>query len=144
MPGTRQVPRVRDARNWLRPGCLGSRLIETAVAALAFAPAVCLADDDAAKRQFLSSCGTCHTVEPGAPNRQGPNLAGVVGRKAATVDGFKYSSALTESRFVWDETTLDRWIEDAQAMLPGTSMLYRQRDPDKRQAIISYLKSIKP
>lgn len=113
-------------------------------AALIFAPAAGAAENDTAKRQFVTSCGTCHTAEPGAPHRQGPNLAGVVGRKAATIDGFKYSGVLAASALVWDEPTLDRWIEDASAMLPGTSMAYRQRDPDKRKAVIDYLKSLKP
>jgi cytochrome c len=144
MLGTRQTTRNHDADKRIGPNRRRSRLIAAAFAAFTLTPATGHADDEAARRQFLTSCGTCHTVDPGAPNRQGPNLAGVLGRRAGTIDGFKYSSALTESRLVWDEATLDRWIEDAQAMLAGTSMLYRQRDPDKRQAIISYLKSIKP
>jgi cytochrome c len=104
-----------------------------------------LADDSAANRQqFLTSCGVCHSAEPGAPHRQGPNLNGIFGRKAASVDGFKYSEALTRSDLMWDEQTLEGWIEDAAAALPGTTMNYRQRDPEKRKMIISYLKSLKP
>jgi cytochrome c len=100
---------------------------------------------DADRQQFLTSCGVCHTAEPGAPHRQGPNLYGIFGRKAATVDGFnKYSEALARSGLTWDEETIERWIEDAAAALPGTSMNYRQRDPEKRKMIISYLKSLKP
>jgi cytochrome c len=119
-------------------------LIAALAAALKVAPTVAIAEDDGAKRQFLTSCAVCHTAEPGAPHRQGPNLVGVLGRKAATIHGFKYSPVLTGSTLVWDEATLDRWIEDAQAMLPGTTMAYRQRDPDKRKAIIAYLKSLNP
>jgi cytochrome c len=117
--------------------------VKSLTAALAVLSTSAIAEDDAAKRQFLTSCGVCHTAAPGAPHRQGPNLAGILGRKAATISGgFKYSSVLARSTLIWDEATLDRWIEDAQAMLPGTTMAYRQRDPDKRKAIIAYLKSL--
>lgn len=100
--------------------------------------------DAGAKSQYVKSCGTCHAAEPGLPHRQGPNLYGVFGRKAASLSDFKYSPALKNSGLTWDEATLEKWIEDAQAMLPGTSMAYRQRDPDKRKLIIDYLKLQKP
>lgn len=101
--------------------------------------------EEAARQQFLTSCGTCHAVERGAAPRQGPNLAGIFGQPAGKVDGFKYSPALAaETALVWDESTLERWIEDAQAMLPGTIMSYRQRDPEKRRLVIAYLKSLPP
>lgn len=95
-----------------------------------------------AKQQFLSSCGVCHTAEKGGPNRQGPNLHDIVGKAAAATPNFKFSEPLKSSGLTWDEATLDRWIEDAQAMRPGTIMAYRQRDPDRRQLIIAYLKSL--
>lgn len=94
------------------------------------------------KAQFLTSCGVCHAVEPGAPPRQGPNLAGIFGRAAGSVPDFKYSAALGAGGWVWDEATLDPWIENAQAFRPGVNMPYRQRDPDKRKAILDYLKTL--
>ena len=95
-----------------------------------------------ARQQFVSSCGTCHTAEKGGPNRQGPNVYDIVGKPAAARDGFKFSEALKNSGFVWDEATLDRWIEDAQAMRPGTIMAYRQRDAERRKLVIAYLKTL--
>ena len=95
------------------------------------------------KAQFLTSCGVCHAIEPGAAPRQGPNLAGVYGREAGTVSGFKYSDALKAGGWVWDETTLEPWMENAQAAHPGTIMSYRQRDPEKRKLILSYLKTLR-
>ena len=95
----------------------------------------------AAQKQFLTSCGVCHTVEPGAPARQGPNLGGVHGRKAGSLPDFAYSEALKTSGFVFDEATLDRWIENAQEMRPGVNMPYRQADPAKRKLIIAFLKA---
>ena len=99
-------------------------------------------DASAGKAQFLTSCGVCHSVEPGASPRQGPGLDGVFGRAAGTVPGFKYSDALKAGGWVWDEATLDPWMENAQAVHPGTTMNYRQRDPDKRQAILGFLKTL--
>lgn len=114
------------------------------IAMLSLCAATAFADEAADGRaQFLTSCGVCHVVEPGAPPRQGPNLGGVYGRKAGTLPGFKYSAALKDGGWVWDETTLDPWMENAQAMHPGTVMNYRQRDPDKRKLILSYLKTLK-
>lgn len=95
-----------------------------------------------ARAQFLSSCGVCHTAEKGNVDRQGPNLHGVVGRSAAARPDFEFSEALKTSGFVWDEPTLDRWIEDAAAMRPGTTMAYRQRDADRRKLVIAYLKTL--
>jgi cytochrome c len=95
-----------------------------------------------ARQQFVASCGVCHTAEKGGPNRQGPNVYDIVGKPAAARDGFKYSEPLKSSGFVWDEPTLDRWIEDAQAMRPGTIMAYRQRDAERRKLVIAYLKTL--
>lgn len=95
-----------------------------------------------ARQLFVSACGTCHTAEKGAANRQGPNLYDIVGKPVGLREGFKYSEPLKSSGFVWDEATLDRWIEDAQAARPGTIMAYRQRDPDRRKLVIAYLKTL--
>ena len=114
------------------------------IAAQAFAAAGAVADDPAAaEAQFKKSCGTCHTVDPKAPPRQGPNLFGVIGRPAGTLEGFKYSPAFLAGKdgIVWDEATIDRWITDPQAMIPGAVMLYKQADPDKRHLVIEFLKT---
>ena len=101
------------------------------------------ADDvDPGKAQFVKSCGVCHAVEKDATPRQGPNLLGIVGRKAALVEGFKYSDALKTADWVWDEKNLDPWLENAALVKPGTIMSYRQADPDKRALIIGYLKTL--
>jgi cytochrome c len=105
-------------------------------------PILTRADDDPNRAQFLTSCGTCHTTEPDAAPRQGPNLRTVFGRKAGSLDGFKYSDALKSADWVWDEAHLDKWIENAQAMRPGVVMPYRQADPAKRAKVIAYLKSL--
>ena len=111
------------------------------LAALMAGPAS--ADDlAAARQQFLTSCGVCHTVEQGAAPRQGPNLLGVYGRAAGALPDFNYSAPLKAGGWSWTEETLDPWLENAQAAHPGTTMNYRQRDPAKRKLIIEFLKSL--
>lgn len=97
----------------------------------------------AAETQFKKSCGTCHVAEAAGGKRQGPNLFGMVGRKAGEVEGFKYSPGFITAggRVVWDEATLDRWLADPQSVVPGTMMLNKQADPAKRKLIIEYLKT---
>jgi cytochrome c len=96
----------------------------------------------AAEQQFKTSCGVCHAAVEGEPPRQGPNLHNVYGRSAGTIADFKYSPALKSGGWVWDEATLDPWIEDPQAAHPGTFMNYRQANPEKRKLVIEYLKSL--
>ena len=100
-------------------------------------------ESDAGKAQFVKSCGVCHATDPGAPPRKGPNLSGVFGRKAGSQPAFAYSAALGASGVVWDEATLERWLTDARSVVPGSTMPYRQADPDKRKLIIDYLKTLK-
>lgn len=109
--------------------------------ALAAWPA-CAEDPAAARQQFLTSCGVCHTVEQVAAPRQGPNLLGVYGRPAGAVADFNYSTVLKTGGWTWTEKTLDPWLENAQASHPGTTMNFRQRDPEKRKLIIEFLKSL--
>lgn len=74
----------------------------------------------------------------------GPSLAGIWGRKAGTVEGFtRYSDALKESGIVWDEHTLDAWLEDPSSFLPGNRMTFRGvPDEAQRQDLIEYLRSV--
>jgi cytochrome c len=97
----------------------------------------------AAETQFKKSCGTCHVATADGGKRQGPNLFGVVGRKAGEVAEFKYSEAFAKGSggIVWDDRTLDRWLADPQSVIPGAIMPYKQADPDKRRLVIEYLKT---
>ena len=103
-------------------------------------------DAAAAAKQFLNSCGVCHTVEPGAEIRQGPNLGKAFGRTAGTLAEFPgYSDALKKAGaggLAWNEDNLDKWIESAATYIPGANMMYVQPDAAKRKLIIAYLKSL--
>jgi cytochrome c len=122
---------------------VSGRWVAAAAAALALACGPAFAVDvEAARKQFVTSCGVCHAVEKDAAPRQGPNLLGVVGRKAASLGGFAYSPALKQLDTVWTEDALDAWIADPKAVAPGAAMVYRQADPAKRLLIIAYLKTL--
>jgi cytochrome c len=88
---------------------------------------------------FRNQCATCHTLNAADPPRQGPTLAGVVGRRAGSVEGFHYSAGFANADFSWDAAHLDAWLTNPQAVIPGAIMPYRQANADTRQAIISYL-----
>lgn len=92
---------------------------------------------------FKRYCSVCHGTEPGQ-NKVGPSLAGVVGRASGTEAGFNYSAAMQSAHLTWDEATLDKYLTDPKATVPGNKMLFQGvKNPDERHAIIDYLKSLK-
>ena len=93
--------------------------------------------------EFNNSCRTCHSMRAG-DNRLGPTLNGVVGRKAGTVEGFAFSSAMKSSGIVWDEATLDKFIANPEAVVHGNSMkpFGGVASAEERSKIIAFLKSI--
>jgi cytochrome c len=97
-------------------------------------------EDDAGAKLFKNHCGACHAIDPAAPARQGPNLHGVLQRKAGTLEGYKYSPGLKAVGWQWTPEQLDLWLTDAKALVPDTLMsAYKQKDPDKRKLVIDYL-----
>ncbi len=92
-------------------------------------------------QQLFARCAACHTVEAGGPNRLGPNLHGVVGRKAGGAAGFHYTDAMKAQTFIWDEGRLDRWLTDPRALVPGTAMILRTPSDADRRDLIAYLKA---
>ena len=96
------------------------------------------------KRLFIR-CSACHGISDSAVARIGPNLQGVIGRKAGTLPGYRYSSAMQAAEIVWDEATLDRWLADPAALVPGTAMAFAGLgSADERRAIIAYLANPQP
>ena len=88
---------------------------------------------------FLRRCSGCNAPDL---NKEGPRLRGVYGRKAASVPDFLYSEALRKTDLRWDESSLDRWLTDPDAMVPDTDMAFRLIDGEERKAVIAYLKSL--
>src|SRR5215467_15970876 len=101
-----------------------------------------LADGDAAKgEKIFAKCKACHTVEAGK-NKVGPSLAGVVGRKAGTAEGFNYSDAMKNSGLTWDEATLNTYLTGPKKLVPGTKMAFPGLPNEQdRLDVIAYLKS---
>lgn len=98
------------------------------------ATAICCADiaaaqDDAAQMAFNNHCRTCHSLDAG-DNRLGPSLHGVAGREAGTLEGYAFSQAMARSTVTWDAASLDAFIEDPDAVVPGHGMSPYQGIPD--------------
>jgi len=91
--------------------------------------------------KVYGACAGCHSLEPNL-HLTGPSLDGLWGKKAASVDNFvRYSSALKEQGFLWDEVSLNAWLTDPKAFVPGTSMPFRGIDDAKvRSDLIAFLK----
>ena len=98
------------------------------------------ADNDLARGQALheSKCLKCHSV---STNEVGPRHQNVVGRRAGSVPDFVYSTALKQSKVVWTEEMLDRWLSNPEALIPGQEMDVRVRSAEERRLLITYLKS---
>ncbi len=98
---------------------------------------------DAVKgKKLFTKCKACHNAEK-PQNKVGPHLVGIVGRKAASADGYKkYSKDLKEAGIVWDEANLDKWLANPKGMYPGTKMIYPGlKKAEDRADLIEYLKT---
>jgi cytochrome c len=96
-----------------------------------------LKGDPARGEVLYQGCMDCHSIDK---DDVGPRHRGVVGRRAASIAGYDYSKALKSSGLTWDEATLDRWLTDPGALVPGTKMFYEVDKPQDRADLIAYLK----
>ena len=87
----------------------------------------------------FTTCAVCHTISADGAHSMGPNLRGIVGKKAATRVGYAYSSALKRSNVIWDTSKLDQWLAGPGRMVPGTRMVQNVPNPVDRAAIVKYL-----
>jgi cytochrome c len=119
-----------------------------ALAALLAAPAA-YADDakgDAAngKELFMANgCPACHGVTKEDNLKVGPNLVGVVGRKAGTPQSLLGSENLKQYGVTWSAETLDEFLANPNAKVPGTAMVGMLTDPQQRADVIAYLATLK-
>lgn len=111
-------------------------LIATAI--LAVVPAY--AQDDQGELAFNNHCRTCHSMAEG-DNRMGPTLYGIDGKKAGASEGYNYSRSLASSDMIWDAETLDAFIADPDAVVPGNTMkpFSGLTNTGVRSKIVSYL-----
>ncbi len=88
-------------------------------------------------------CMACHSFAPGR-HMTGPSLAGLWGRRAGTAMGFgRYSDALAKSEIVWDEKSLDAWLQNPAALVPGNTMSFGGiADAGTRADLLAYLRAV--
>ncbi len=118
--------------------------LAAALACWAFLPGLAIAaaegaQGDASRGETLyqGRCVACHSLDA---NRVGPLHRCVVGRTAGSVAGYDYSPALSASDFVWDAETLDRWLANPEALIPGQRMNIRTAAPADRADLIAFLR----
>ncbi|MDB5376962.1 MAG: cytochrome c family protein [Rubritepida sp.] len=114
-----------------------------ALALLALGPTGAKAQDADAGQRVFNQCRACHVIAATGRNGVGPNLFGVWGRAAGTVEGFRYSTAMRErgaAGLVWNEENLRAYITDPKAVLPAGSMSYPGlRNEQMRNDLIAYI-----
>ena len=101
------------------------------------------AADTAHGKQLFQACAACHGAE-GKGGTLGPNLVGVVGRKAGSLDDFRYSNAMKRSALVWDDRNLRDYVSNPQAKIKGNRMPFSGvGSPSDADDIVAYLKTLK-
>ena len=102
-----------------------------------------LAGDVAKGEKVFKRCKACHYADK-EKNKTGPYLVDVIGRKAGSIDGYKYSKAMRESQLVWDEATLIAYLKAPKKFLKGTKMAFAglKKEADIKN-VIAYLKTPK-
>lgn len=113
-----------------------------AIAAVVMGAGAAQAADAAAGKDVFKVCMACHTAEQGK-NKVGPSLFGVVGRPAASIEGFKYSPPMKEKAaggLVWTAENLDAYIKAPKEIVPGGTMAFAGlKDDAKRADLIAFL-----
>lgn len=116
-------------------------LTSAALIAAAFAANAAQAQDIAAGERSWNKCRACHQTGEGAKNLIGPQLNGVFGRTAGTVEGYSYSSANKSSGITWDEAVFADYIKDPKAKIPGTKMIFAGiKNEQEIRDLTAYLK----
>lgn len=91
-------------------------------------------------KMLYQACQACHSIDE---NDLGPRHRGVLGRRAGSIADYNYSAALKDSGLTWDPATLDRWLSNPSALVPGTKMFFKFDDPQNRADVIAYLAELK-
>ena len=122
------------------------KFVVAVAAALGAMSTGAFAEGDAAKgEKVFKKCKACHEVTK-EKNKVGPHLVGIIGRKAASVEGYKYGKGLTEAAEKigeWDEAKLAEYLADPKAYIGGKSkMTFKLRKEDQRKDVSAYLASL--
>ncbi|MEK9672653.1 MAG: cytochrome c family protein [Rhodospirillaceae bacterium] len=113
------------------------------LAATAINASAAQAGDAEKGKKVFNKCRACHAVDK-PQNRVGPHLVGVVGRKAGSVDKFRYSEAMKNAGIVWDDKNLSSYLEKPRDFVKGNRMAFPGlKDAADRDDVIAYLRTIK-
>lgn len=113
-----------------------------ATALLAISSGMARANGDVKKgKRVFNKCKACHSIDQ-KNNKIGPHLVGIIGRKAGSVEKFKYSSAMKKSGVVWNEKSLDAYLENPKKFIPGNKMTFAGlKKESQREDVIAYIKA---
>ena len=113
------------------------------VVCIALSHAAAAAGDPGRGAKVFQACAACHSVKPDE-HMTGPSLAHIWERKAGSAADFlRYSDAIKSANIVWTQGTLDKWLADPNALVPGTSMTFPGlRAVGDREDVIAYLKAV--
>ena len=115
----------------------------SALLALSLAAPARADGDPVAGRAVFNKCSICHSAAAGK-NAIGPSLFGVVGRKSASIEGFAYSAPMKAADKTWDAATLDTYLTNPKAMVPGTKMVFAGLPKaEDRANVIAFLATLK-
>jgi len=102
-------------------------------------------DAEAGGKLFSKTCGGCHQVGESARGGFGPELNGIIGRKAGTTTDYQYSDAMKNSGVVWTREKLAAYIENPKGVVSGTRMIFWGiSDPEKIENLLAYLQTFQP
>src|SRR5271166_2988013 len=122
----------------IRTTAIGAALV--AALALTASASAAAGDPGRGKSVFAQQCAMCHTANKGGPTILGPNLFGVVGRKAGSVAGYSYSPHMKAADWTWTDDKLQAYLPAPRDMVPGTKMTYGGlHDPAKLADLMAYL-----
>jgi cytochrome c len=125
--------------NWTNRTLRTTLTILTGVVCVTVAVAASGKDPERGREAFEKRCTGCHALDK---VKLGPPLRGAFGRKAGKDPQFTYSDAVKNASVTWDESTLDRWLNDTESVIPDNDMSFRLNDPAERANIIAYLKQL--
>lgn len=122
-----------------------AKVSAAAVIALGISGTAAFSQDAENGQNVYRQCRACHQIGANAKNLVGPQLNGIVGRKAGTIEGFNYSEANKAAGakgLVWTEDVLLKYLANPLTFMPGTKMAYAGlKDEADRKDVIAYLKS---
>ena len=133
-----KVGRIESLRTCVgKPNRTASAMAIAVVLALGHSTPSFSAGDPDHGAKVYRQCMICHSLDK---NGIGPSHRDVFGRRAGSVPDYGYSAALKGSNIVWNETTLDHWLTNPQAFVPGTKMMFSVDDAQDRADVIAFLK----